>query len=372
MPVFFLLVNRHWRNRARRMPSFGKFILRLEILCLVVIAMGVVYGLAEHASWTDSVWLVWQTITTVGYGDIPPKTLIGRFGVMICGIIAIMLLSYVLTAGLDYRDEQKERRRLGLDANPNKNSYLLICCRNEEELLTIISELRCVEPRASICVVDDIMKELPGKVNALHDVVFVRGSILQKETYERAGIESCRRVIVFPHQPDQEASDATTQTLVSLVERMAPKDARIMHFLVDPENEDLFEGLRSRAIYADFAIYAAIQECQDEGSVEIFSTLMSNTHGANPTTFYPDRVVGWTWGQFVETALQVSRALGIPINPLALIQDGKSDPCPGVDEVIDKQDALSLIVHRGFSYPAFEAEMAKVRPAKSGAGRTTA
>ena len=361
--MFFLLINRNWRDRASRMPSFGKFVLRLEILFLVVVAMGVVYGFAEHASWTDSVWLVWQTITTVGYGDIPPKTLVGRFGVMITGIIAIMLLSYVLTAALDYRDDQKERRRLGLEANSNKNSYLLISCRNEEELLTIVEELRCVEPGAPVCLVDDILTELPPKVSALRDVAFVRGSILQKETYERAGIGTCRRIIIFPHHPDQEASDATTQTLASLVERMAPKDARIMHFLVDPENEDLFEGLRSRAIYADFAIYAAIQECQDEGSVEIFSTLMSNTHGANPTTFYPDCVVGWTWGQFVETALQVSRSLGVPINPLALIRDGKSEPCPRVDEVIDKGDALSLIVHRGFSYPAFEAEMVKARPA---------
>jgi voltage-gated potassium channel Kch len=360
--MFFLLLNRRWKGRASKVPSFDRFIRRLEILCLVVIAMGIVYGVAEHASWSDSMWLVWQTITTVGYGDIPPKTLIGRFGVMITGLIAIALLSYVLSAALDYREDQKERRRLGLETNEGKNSYLLICCRNEEELITIIEELRCVEPEAPICVVDDIMKELPPKVAQLSGVSFVRGSILLKETYERAGIASCRRVIIFPHQPDQDASDATTQTLVSLVERLAPKDARIMHFLVDPVNEELFEGLRSRAIYADFAIFAAIQECQDEGSVEIFSTLMSNTHGANPTTFYPDKVVGWTWGQFVETALQVSRAMNIPINPLALIQEGRSNPCPGADQLIEKGDTLSLIVHRGFSYPSFEAEMAKTAP----------
>lgn len=75
---------------------------------------------------------------------------------------------------------------------------------------------------------------------------------------------------------------------------------------------------------------------------------MSNTHGANPTTFYPQQVIGWTWGQFVETALQVSRTLKPPVNPLALIQSGKSEPCPDLDSVIEKGNSLSLIVHRNF------------------------
>ena len=116
--------------------------MRVEILALVVILMGICYGFAEHASVSDSIWLVWQTITTVGYGDIPPKTFLGRLGVMICGVIAIILLSYMVTSGIDYREAVRQRRRAGLEKNDILNSYVLICCRDEEELLTFIKELR--------------------------------------------------------------------------------------------------------------------------------------------------------------------------------------------------------------------------------------
>ena len=49
----------------------------------------------------------------------------------------------------------------------------------------------------------------------------------------------------------------------------------------------------------------------------------------------------------------------VPVNPLALIQGGKSEPCPEMDRVIGPGDSLSLIVHRGFDYGGFEAEMLK-------------
>jgi voltage-gated potassium channel len=359
--MLLFLLSKQLRGRADDVPSFGKLVTRSEILVLIIICMGIAYGVSEHASLSDSVWLVWQTITTVGYGDIPPKTNIGRAGVMICGLGAIFLLSYVVTAGLEYREDRSRRRRQGLEINKNANSYLLVCCRNEEELLTFIEELRCVEGDASICVVDDIMQELPGRVAHLPGVHFVRGPILLRETYVRAGITSCKRVIIFPHQPGMAASDATTQTLVSLVEHMVSEEVPVIHFLVDTDNEQLFEGLRSQSIYSDFAIYAAIQECQDGGSAEIFKTLMSNSRGANPCTFCPDKIIGWTWGKFVEKALWVSQTLNIPMNPLALIQNGKSNPCPHMDCIIEKGDSLSLIVHHGFSYSAFELEMVKNR-----------
>ncbi len=355
--MLLLLLSRRFRDQAGIVPSFGKFLLRLEILILDLVGMGLFYGLSEHASFNDCVWMVWQTITTVGYGDVPPKTQIGRYGVMITGLIAILLITYVVSALVDYREALAQRRKMGMDSNDNKGSTLLVCCRDEEEIETFIQELRCVKPGAPVCIVDDLMKELPPRIGHLTPrVSFVRGSIISPDTFTRAGIESSAQVVIFPHQPGVDASDATSHAMVTLAERMAPQ-VPIIHFLVNSANEGLFAGSRSVGVSKNLPILAAIQECQDPASAHIFETLMSNTHGANPTTFYPDKVVGWTWGQFVETALQVSRALKVPVNPLALIQAGKSEPCPELDSVIEKGNSLSLIVHRNFDYPAFEAAM---------------
>lgn len=359
--MLLLLLSRHLRERAGDVPSLGKFLMRLEILILDLIGMGLFYGLSEHASFNDCVWMVWQTITTVGYGDIPPKGIIGRYGIMVTGMIAILLITYVVSALVDYREALVQRRRMGMDTNTDKGSTLLVCCRDEEEIETFIRELRCVKPAASVCIVDDQMKELPPRIAHLAPRIgFVRGSIISPETYLRAGIASSAQVVIFPHQPGVDASDATSQTIASLAERLAP-DVPIIHFLVNSANEELFEGTRSIGVSKNLPILAAIQECQDPFSAHIFETLMSNTHGANPTTFSPKEIVGWTWGQFVETALQVSRALKMPVNPLALIQNGKSEPCPAMDCVIEQGNSLSLIVHRGFDYGNFESEMMKRR-----------
>ena len=355
--MLLLLLSRQLRERAEGVPALGKFLMRLEILLMDLIGMGLFYGLSEHASFNDCVWMVWQTITTVGYGDIPPKSQIGRYGIMITGLIAILLITYVVSALVDYREALSQRRKMGMDTNEEKGSTLLICCRDEEEIDTFIRELRCVKPGAYVCIVDDQMKELPPRiVHLVPRVGFVRGSIISPETYVRAGIATSAQVVIFPHQPGVDASDATSQTMVSLAERMAPH-VPIIHFLVNSANEGLFEGSRSIGVSKNLPILAAIQECQDPCSAQIFESLMSNSRGANPTTFYPEQIVGWTWGKFVETAFQVSRALRIPLNPLALIQNGKSEPCPDMECVIEQGNSLSLIVHRKFDYRLFESAL---------------
>jgi len=357
--MLFLLLNQQLRKRAGEVPSFGKFIRLLEILLFDLILMGVIYGISEHKSWFDSMWLVWQTSTTVGYGDIPPVTKIGRWGVMICGTVGILLLSYVVGSVIEYLGESKRRRQTGMEPNKKAGGTLLVCCRDRDRLVTFIKELRCVSPDEPICIVDDQMEELPKHVAGLKDVHFVRGSVLNRKTYAQAGIAECKRIFVFPHQPGLAASDGMTENIVTLTEKMAPADTTIIHFLVDAENEDLFERSRSKPVYADFDVYAAIQECQDAGSAEIFSTLMSNSHGANPTTFYPTQLKDWTWGEIAKAALQYSQDTGIPVNPLALITKGKSNPCPDANSKVVDGDALSLIVHRTFSYPEFESAVVK-------------
>ena len=355
--MLLLLLSQRLRDRAGDVPSLGKFLMRLEILILDLIGMGLFYGLSEHASFNDCVWMVWQTITTVGYGDIPPKSAVGRYGIMITGLIAILLITYVVSALVDYREALAQRRKMGMDTNDEKGSTLLVCCRDEEEIETFIRELRCVKPGAPVCLVDDQMKELPPRIAHLTPRIgFVRGSIISPDTYARAGIATSVQIVLFPHQPGVDASDATSQTMASLAERMAPH-VPIIHFLVNSANEALFEGSRSIGVSKNLPILAAIQECRDPYSAHVFETLLSSTRGANPTTFRPDRVVGWTWGQFAEAALGASRTLKTPVNPLALIQNGKSEPCPELDCVIGRADSLSLIVHRGFDYAAFEAAL---------------
>lgn len=271
--MLLLLLSRRFRERAGDVPVFGKFLMRLEILLLDLVGMGLFYGLSEHATFNDCVWMVWQTITTVGYGDVPPKTQIGRYGVMVMGLIAILLITYVVSSLVDYREALAQRRKMGMATNDDKGSTLLVCCRDEEEIDTFIRELRCVKPGAPVCIVDDLMKELPSRIGHLTPrISFVRGSIISPDTFTRAGIESSAQVVIFAHQPGTDASDATSHAMVTLAERMAPQ-VPIIHFLVNSANEGLFAGSRSVGVSKNLPILAAIQECQDPASAHIFLRL---------------------------------------------------------------------------------------------------
>lgn len=87
----------------------------VALIAIVVLGLGTVfYHFVENLSWLDSWYLSTITLTTVGYGDITPKTDLGKlftifyvlFGV---GIIAATL--NILVRGASERRIQKHRER---------------------------------------------------------------------------------------------------------------------------------------------------------------------------------------------------------------------------------------------------------------------
>jgi voltage-gated potassium channel len=81
----------------------------LKIASLVTVAVVVVAGAAESifasedfGSLWDGVWWAMTTITTVGYGDLYPKTTVGRLIGIVVMIVGIAVAS-VLTAAIASR-----------------------------------------------------------------------------------------------------------------------------------------------------------------------------------------------------------------------------------------------------------------------------
>jgi voltage-gated potassium channel len=87
----------------------------LKIASLVTVAVVVVAGAAESifasedfGSLWDGVWWAMTTITTVGYGDLYPKTTVGRLIGIVVMIVGIAVAS-VLTAAIASRFVRDER-----------------------------------------------------------------------------------------------------------------------------------------------------------------------------------------------------------------------------------------------------------------------
>lgn len=82
------------------------------------IALGTLgFHLIEHTSLLDSLYLTVQTVTTVGYGDVTPKTQAGRIFALVFMLVSVSTVAYILSTAVQSIIESElmatfgERRR---------------------------------------------------------------------------------------------------------------------------------------------------------------------------------------------------------------------------------------------------------------------
>ena len=141
------------------------------------------------------------------------------------------------------------------------------------------------------------------------------------------------------------------------LEYFVDEATRIIHVLVDSKNAWMFKHSRSHAIDADLEVLAVVQESQDEHSSTIVEQLLKNTEGANPQTFYPEKIIGWTWGELQKKTSELSLSQNLRCNLLAIVKQSVPDSCPRQNTIIDKGDALSFIAYEEFKWKKFEEDL---------------
>jgi voltage-gated potassium channel len=352
--MLFHLLRQRLRSRfQQRMTLVTVWTIWLGLLVTCIIA-AIALARAESIAFGDALWQVWQTITTVGYGDGPAKTVIGRLFTVGYSVVGIALFSKLITAIADHREDVREKRRYGFMKSPQTNGYVILQYPGATRLLTLIEEIRFLEPQVPICVVDSSLEELPAAVRVFGNIHFVRGKLIDRSTYEQARLAEAKTIIVFPNLALGDDADGSTRTIVELVEQEIPETIRVTYMLADAANEWMFKTIRGTPIHADVEILALVQEVQDPHTAAAIQHLLSNRSGANPNTVPVKRTAGLTWGDFVLKLASVSVRDNIPLIPFALVQDGTPAHCPAYASRLAVGDHIILISQEDLDWDGLE------------------
>lgn len=88
---------------------------------LLVLAIGVVfYHIVESLSWIDSLYFCIITLTTIGYGDIVPKTDIGKLFTSVYVIVGIGIFAAVINYLVKRAAVNRISKRQQVAAKKNK------------------------------------------------------------------------------------------------------------------------------------------------------------------------------------------------------------------------------------------------------------
>lgn len=328
----------------------------------LIVLYSILHSIFEEAGFWGSVYNSLQTVSTVGYGDNPASTTNGKLVTAIFGFtLGLGLFANTLDKFISYRTIQRSLRKEGFMPNSNKNGYIILNYPGERYALTYIKNIRYLEPKVPICIVDEGIESLPKSLSTLK-VDFIRGSLLRKETYIQAKLDESKVVIVFPESENSDC-DGMTKSIVELVTRFVDRSrTRVLYLLINYENKWLFDNIPATAILEDNEIHLMVQECQDPNSAEVIQTLIRNTEGAIQKSVLPKKIIGWTWSQFKMKCQEVAEKNSIEVATLALISGGEINLLPSANTKVREGDYINLIVKSGFEWNQFEDMLVNAHP----------
>ncbi|MFN3199435.1 MAG: potassium channel family protein [Bradymonadia bacterium] len=334
----------HFFRRIRK--SHGTQLFRLGILTLAILAFsssGFMYfeiNDRPNLTWGDSVWWAVVTMTTVGYGDLFPQTIGGRyligFPTMLFGI---SILGYLLSVVASYLIEARAKELKGMGESLMKDHILVVHYPGFNRTRSVIQELRN-DPKTKttpIVLVDDQLQELPNAL-AQMKVRFIRGNPSKAETLDRAGFRQATHAIVLARDPSDSTSDHHALAVVLTLEKLHAEIISTAE-CVDPEHIELFEraGCDNVVCLAQMSTNMIVQEALDPGVQGVIREITSNIYGQQLYVVPIKRLPSWRWSAVTEHFMsQPTMPVGIQRGAMVLLN-------PAPDAEVQTDDRLVCI-----------------------------
>jgi voltage-gated potassium channel len=212
---------RHGRPRLRRpLLWLG------AMVALFVAAMAAFEGMAPD----ESLWLAVVTLTTVGYGDVTPKTVPGKAATVLLLLLGgVFVVAKVASDWFEWREEVRARKRGGSWRWGMEGHVLVIGTPGEDAVrffLGLVRQLRGT-PGYRDAPVLLLTRAFPAREGGLPqplcdaDIVHVEGAPTDEDALRMADAPRAAAVIVLAEGASDPVSDAVSADVVARVAAMA-------------------------------------------------------------------------------------------------------------------------------------------------------
>jgi voltage-gated potassium channel len=223
-----------------------------SLIAILVLLGGLGFFVAEEFEertilqhFGQGLWWAIVTITTVGYGDVVPKTATGRFvggALMVGGILSLSLITATVASIFI---ERKFRRERGLEIIKETDHILVLGWHYDGE--TLLDQLFIRLPLTTRVVL--VNQLTPEKMESIkvkcpdNEPLFVWGDYSREEVLQRANVRHAFKAIILAgRQEGETTTDVDQRTLITAltVKSLNPK-IKILVELLRPENKPYLE-----------------------------------------------------------------------------------------------------------------------------------
>jgi voltage-gated potassium channel len=281
-------------------------------ITILVITIGVStigFHYIEEISWTDSLYLTIQTITTVGYGNVGPETDAGKLfsiPVIIVGVSSALTTLTLLFGPI--LEESLRRAVMGLARPVEYKNHVILCGRGA--LADIVDRELTLNQIPLVRVYRD-----PDTGDPKENVII--GDPSEEETLIRAGVHNAMSLITL-------LEDADNAFVVLEAKRLEPP-MRLIAVVSDPANKAKLEEIGADLVIASDNLSARLLALSSEShfSLDFFDVELSARSIALFEISFSEKspVIGKTIAE-----LNIPERFGVSV--VAISQDGKLEAHP--------------------------------------------
>ncbi|MGB1310263.1 MAG: potassium channel family protein [Leucothrix sp.] len=250
--------------------------------------------LVEELSLLDTYYFLVTTATTVGYGDISPKTGLGKVFVTLYMVIGIALLGLFLGKVTELMVEVGSKRKKGLISMKGQVDLIIAGYPSDEKVQNIVTELRNDSrfEHAVIVCANNRLDEKPAWM-ASANVDFVKGVASDSGVLKKAGLDTAETVLILANDASLVESDDLSTSICAVVERIRPKVRTIIEKV--RKDELLFQVVNADTIVDVASSSVLAQEILDQGAIELQNAIFStHTEGTQYNVSYAGEDKPWS------------------------------------------------------------------------------